>query len=268
MTAGAAMCAGPSSWCRFGWAVNALILRETRTRFGRSHLGYIRALLEPLAWIAGLWGVFLLLDRASPVAAPLAFFLLTGVCPWVAFMRTWTYTSHAMEANRGLLSFPGVKPLDLVVARALLEFVTQLFVLAILVIVLHWWFDDTALLPEDPFGVLLAFSAIVLLGAGFGLVSECMTLVFNSFNVIAQVAGRFLFFLSGVFFVSERLPADYQRILSWNPVLHAIEWFRADYFSVVERGSCDVTYLLGVALALLLLGMVLQRFFIPARLAS
>ncbi len=268
MTAGAAMCAGSSSWRRFGWAVNALILRETRTRFGRSHLGYLRALLEPLAWIASLWGVFVLLDRASPIAAPLSFFLLTGVCPWVAFMRTWTYTSHALEANRGLLSFPGVKPLDLVVARALLEFVTQLFVLAILVIVLHWWFDDPALLPEDPFGVLLAFSTIVLLGVGFGLVSESITLAFNSFNVIAQAAGRFLFFLSGVFFVSDRLPVDYQQILSWNPLLHAIEWFRADYFSVIENGAFEVAYLLGVTLSLLLAGMVLQRVFVHAHLAG
>jgi len=63
-----------------GRIVHALIIRETRTRFGDSRLGYGWALLEPILHIALLSAVFSLLMRGSPpIGANFFVFYYTGL---------------------------------------------------------------------------------------------------------------------------------------------------------------------------------------------
>ena len=46
--------------------LNALILREMKTRFGSHQLGYLWALIDPTLWIATFVGMFYLPGRSSP----------------------------------------------------------------------------------------------------------------------------------------------------------------------------------------------------------
>ena len=46
--------------------VHALILRETRTRYGRHHLGYLWAMATPLSWIGMFAAMGYLMDRQPP----------------------------------------------------------------------------------------------------------------------------------------------------------------------------------------------------------
>ena len=146
--------------------INAIILREVLTRFGRDQIGYLRAVVEPVALMLAFGMVFLLLDRAPPIAVPLSLFLLTGVCAWVAFTRAWGYLQTAIEGNKQLLAFPIVRPLDFFIGRAILEVATQTLVFGLLALILHGILNDTQYLPEDPFGVLLAFWSVLALAIG------------------------------------------------------------------------------------------------------
>ena len=48
-------------------------------------------------------------------------------------------------------------------------------------------------------------------------------------------------------------------ILSWNPVLQAIDWFRAGFFATYQPHWLDRRYLVTVTLIALLLGLGLER---------
>lgn len=58
--------------------IHALVIRETRTRFGRHRLGYVWALLEPVIFIAMFAGMYALMDRRMPYDLPVIAFLVTG----------------------------------------------------------------------------------------------------------------------------------------------------------------------------------------------
>ncbi len=248
-----------SSIVVFARVVYAIIMREVRTRFGASNMGYMRALLEPAVFIGGFVLIWLVLGRATPVAVPVELFFLCSLFPYGAFRSTWEYTTSAIKANSGLLMFPVVRPLDFFIARTVLEGASQLLVLFLLAIVIHGVFCEPRHLPDNLMGVLGAALAAILLGAGMGLIIGCLVMEFPSAEVFMQLVRRALFFTSGVFFMADSLPSVAQKYLYWNPVLHATEWFRTGYFSEANSRFLDLYYLWGCIVAMLMLGLVLER---------
>jgi capsular polysaccharide transport system permease protein len=55
------------------------------------------------------------------------------------------------------------------------------------------------------------------------------------------------------------MPDWVRRILVWNPVLQAIDWFRSACFASYQPHWLDRTYLTGTAIASLLAGFALER---------
>jgi len=114
--------------------IHALVIRETRTRFGRHRLGYVWALVEPVLFIAMFAGMYALMDRRMPYDLPVIAFLVTGFIPYMAFQKTTGQAMNAINGNKGLLFYPQVRPLDLVAARTLLEIATHVVVFALLML--------------------------------------------------------------------------------------------------------------------------------------
>src|SRR5688500_5178835 len=70
--------------------VTALILRETRTRFGRNRLGYLWALIEPTVVIFTFYVVLMFAGRGHPPGMGLFAFVATGVVPYTLFTNSVT----------------------------------------------------------------------------------------------------------------------------------------------------------------------------------
>src|SRR4051794_21443127 len=64
---------------------------------------------------------------------------------------------------------------------------------------------------------------------------------------------------SRIFYVPAMMPEWVRDALSWNPVLHAIDWFRAGFFGGYEPHWLDRSYLVALAILSLMLGFVLER---------
>jgi BexC/CtrB/KpsE family polysaccharide export inner-membrane protein len=93
--------------------VHALIIRETRTRFGDSRLGYGWALIEPILHIALLSWVFSLLMHGNPpIGTHFFIFYFTGLIPYYIFIHTSTSMTHAVTGNGSLLQLPLVTPFE------------------------------------------------------------------------------------------------------------------------------------------------------------
>src|SRR5689334_10104794 len=112
--------------------VYAVLLRETKTRFGSHKLGYLWAVVHPILWIGMFALLYRSVGRSMPPGTSQIAFLTTGIVPFSLFRETTGRCMSAIEANKGLLFYPQVRPLDLVIARVVLEFVTQLVVMALL----------------------------------------------------------------------------------------------------------------------------------------
>jgi capsular polysaccharide transport system permease protein len=237
--------------------VHALILRETKTRFGVYRLGYLWAFIEPLLWIGTFYVMFTLVNRKAPFGMDTVSFMATGIVPYLMFREAAGRAMSAIDANKALLFYPQVRPLDLIFARASLEFAT--FTLVLLVLLFGNGLVRGELTFESLSQTLVALALGASLGFGLGL-TLCSLRVF--FPSVAQLTGplmRPLFWASGLFFTANDLPSGARNALLWNPVLHIIELVRDGWFLTYTSRYASVTYPVLWIVVLIALGLTLER---------
>ncbi|MBI2892670.1 MAG: ABC transporter permease [Deltaproteobacteria bacterium] len=237
--------------------VHALALRETRTRFGGHKLGYLWALVEPTLIILTLDALFRVAGRATPVGMDIFSFIVTGLVPYHLFSASARQVAESINGNRALLFYPPVQPLDLAIARAVLEGATYFMVFVLLMgahaLVLQRFEVD------DLLTVLWGFGLASFLGASAGLVFCCLGQISNAVDRARGPLLRPLFWISGVFFTAESLPAHIRKPALYNPVFHTVELVRAGWFSTYGPEHASSTYVLAWIGVLAVVGLVLER---------
>jgi capsular polysaccharide transport system permease protein len=237
--------------------VYALLLRETKTRFGSHQLGYLWAIAQPLLWIGMFATFYYLVARMAPAGMSVVAFLATGIVPFSLFRETTNRCLSAIDANKGLLFYPQVRPLDLVIARAALEAVTHVTVMAILMGGLAFfegpprvdsWLETLA-------GLALASG----LGVAFGLVCCGLSVYSPTVERLFPTFARVIFWTSALFHPIESLPKAARDILLLNPVAHAIELVRDGWFPGYAARHSDPWYAVVWMLTLLFFGLSLER---------
>ncbi len=237
--------------------IGALLLRESQTRFGRTRIGYLWALVEPISHVAVMSLVYWAINRQAPVGASVIMFFATGVLPFLLFHRMALQLGAAVRGSQKVLRLPFVAPIDILVARAILEGLTWVAVTTIVFTALVAM--ELAEPPDQPFVVAAAALATFGLGAGIGLVNATtMTLWASSVHTYRALT-RPLYIFSAIFFSIDQVPSYLQYWLSWNPVLHAVLWFRAGFRADYASHVLDETYLLGWVVGSLFLGLCLLR---------
>jgi capsular polysaccharide transport system permease protein len=238
--------------------LHALIIRETRTRFGESRLGYGWALIEPILHIALLSAMFaLLMHGAPPIGLHFFLFYFTGLVPYLVFVHTSTSMMHGVTSNGALLQLPPVKPLDVILARGILEFATDIVVAVILLA--GFAAIGIPAMPNDLASVATALLATALLGCGVGFINAVMQTLFRSWDKLWNNATRLLYFFSGIFYVPGMMPDWARDILTWNPLLHAVDWFRAGFYATYQPHWLSQRFLVIAAILALLAGLSLER---------
>ena len=116
--------------------------------------------------VAMLSLVFAAVVRAPPLGDSFIAFFATGYVGFLFWRATAETTAQALLANKPLLRFPNVNPFDAILARVILQALTNI---AVAFIVLGGAF----LLTEEPVRIdqpriAAAFGAATLLGAGAG----------------------------------------------------------------------------------------------------
>ena len=238
--------------------IHALIIRETRTRFGNSTLGYGWALLEPILHILTLSLVFaVLMHGRPPIGTQFFIFYYTGLIPYHLFVHTSSSMTYAVTANGSLLQLPLVSTFDVIIARALLELATDLLVAVILLA--GFGVLGLGAMPDNFAGLSASIAAIWLFGCGCGFVNAVINGYCKSWDKIWAQLTRLLYFCSGIFYVPGMMPDWIRGILAWNPVLHAVDWFRSSFFIDYQPHWLDRTFLVTVAGVTLAAGLALER---------
>ena len=238
--------------------IHALIIRETRTRFGDSKLGYGWALLEPILHILMLSLVFAVMMRGRPpIGEEFFIFYYTGIIPYHLFVHTSTSMTYAITSNGSLLQLPLVSTFDVLIARGLLELFTDTLVAVILLA--GFGAVGLGVLPHDLPGVSASILVVWLFGCGCGFVNAVVTAFSKSWDKIWAQLTRILYFCSGIFYVPGMMPDWIRDVLAWNPLLHAVDWFRSSFFQEYEPHWLDRSYLSTVAVVTLLAGLGLER---------
>jgi len=86
--------------------------------------------------------------------------------------------------------------------------------------------------------------------------------MFSSFLITIYASSMIIvYILSGTLMVVSALPEAVIYPLSFNPVLHAVEWMRTAYYEGYSDRVLDKEYLIGFGLTSLCLGLLMERMF-------
>lgn len=247
--------AGPGRRFASFRAIAALVLREMSTTNGRSPGGYLWAILEPAAGIALLTGIFSLAFRQPAIGSNFALFYASGLIPFTFFTAVVARVGQAVLYSRQLLVYPSVTFLDAILARFLLNTLTQLLVASVIFVGIFLVFDTKTILNIPAIAASLAMSGALALGIG---TLNCFLMTkFPIWQQVWSIVTRPLFLLSCVFMLYDQVPSWGRDWLWYNPIVHAVGMMRHGFYSTYHATYVSVTYVLVVSLVSGALGLLL-----------
>lgn len=238
--------------------VGAAMLRDMRTRFGRSYWGYLIAILWPLTHLLALTIVFTFMRRAAPIFGDNnAIFVATGVAPYILAMYPSRTTSTAVDAHKSVLMFPAIRPFDLMLARAIVETLAAFSVVILFVSIIYIF--DPEVIPSDHIVAAGAIFATVYLSIAFGLLSASIIAIFSFWQTGHAILLVFIYLSSGIFFPIESASETARNILWFNPLAHCVEWLRSAYYPGYGENFISRGYVLWSATVFLFMALLGER---------
>ena len=235
----------------------ALFLRETRTTFGNSSLGYLWAILTPALGVGLLVLIFSYASRQPPFGQSLALFFATGFLTFEFYNKLSNSIMSVLDSNKALLLYPVVTETSAILARFALISLTYFVIMWIFYGALI--FLGLANFPSYPIKLSLAFIVIALLGLGIGLINLFLISIWESWRFIWPIINRPMFFISGIFFIPSLLPDYALDYLKWNPILHMIEWVRSAYYPNYDSRVLDYVFVLTICSFFIVMGLLGER---------
>lgn len=237
--------------------IMALMLREMTSKYGRSPGGYLWAFVEPVAMITVLSFGFSLMMRAPALGNSYIVYFAAAYLAFQQYRTLERVVTKAIPYSRGLLRYPVVTWLDAILARFLLNFLTN--VLNTIIIMwgaIHFTSSNMVVnLGQMVEAMLLA----AFLGLGMGTLNALLMGIWALWNSIYKIITRPLVLASAVLYILENLPPAVQNILWYNPLTHVTGMMRAGVFATYNPQYISVPYVLTFAFVSLALGLLFLR---------
>ena len=243
----------------FGRIFVASILRDIRTRFGRSYLSYIVSIGWPLAHMLIMLGAYMLANRLAPLGDDPGIFIATGIVPYIFCLYPARFTATAVLQNKPLLQFPILKPIYLIFSRVALEILSACVVFSIFIGILS--VANMAVMPIDIYEAAAAIALTIYLGISIGIfgvtlcaLSPLIGVLFVAFSILG------LYLTSGVLLPLSFYSESAKDIMAYNPLFHIVGLLRSAYYNSYGFENFSAFYVFFVANIFLCLGLLSERF--------
>ena len=239
----------------------ALILHDIKSRFFGNGWGYAVTILWPATHIAIILSFYILGKRPVPYGNSAMLYASIGILPYIAWNYMSRFTMMAMTQNRNFMAYPVIKPLDMMFARLALEHVS-IFIITVGLICVNALMQ-VDIVPINLSEAVCGLLSAVLLGIGFGVMNAVIVMIFPLW-FIGYVGILILFwFTGGLVFNPETMPTEIGYYVSWNPLMHSIEWIRKGYYADFPAHLLSKTYVLSVGGGTFVLGLLMERTLKP-----
>lgn len=237
----------------------AFFLREIRNRFGKSRMGYAWALIQPVIFMVALGGARYLVSggRGGDVhGVTHLYFLWIGLIPFFMFLHGFNQSLGASRSFKGLFNYRQVQPIDILIVRVFIEFLSMSLVFLILLAGFAWL--GFSLAAEDWLTFLSVLLFLFMLTLGAALLAEVAVAVNPEARTVINMVERPLLFVSGAFYTIEDLSPDMRIYLLWNPILHGVDLGRGALLHEYDSPGSWL-YFAGFSLLILILGLGIYR---------
>lgn len=238
--------------------LNALMMRELITRYGRDNLGVLWLVGEPMIFTLGvttLWSAAGLAHGGTGI--PIVAFAVTGYSSVLMWRNATSQCSGGIEGNKPLLFHRSVLIIDVFLTRIALEVIgasSSFIVLSSFFISIGWM-----PVPDNLLTVLAGWFMLAWFGASLAVLVGAGTAFSPIVHRLWHPISYLLFPMSGAAFMVEWLPKKLQDVVLYLPMVHGIELLRQGYFGNVVRTHYDIAYMAECCMVLTLCGMYVVR---------
>lgn len=242
-----------SGWAIQSRSIGALMKRDLMMRYGRDNIGFVWAILEPMLLCSGvmiIWGV----SGRSQNGLKAIEIVLTGYMPLTLWRHLTGPTVNLFRNNWQLLYHRSISLLDLLAARQALEIIATSTALLIV-----WGTLNIAGLVGDVVHwdlFLLGWLMMALIGAAFGAILSVVSELSETAERFVQPLQYLNIPISGCFFMVDWLPTWGQTAISYHPLVHCYEVFRAGYFGDTVVTHYDLEYFFECAFVFLCIALI------------
>jgi len=251
-----------------------LTLRELRTKYRDSVLGWVWSLANPLSTIAIYTFVFSVIFKAVPPVGEnsglenFALFLVCAYLPWNFFGMVTNLGMGSISANAGLVRrvpFPREVLVFSTVLHAVVQFTIELTLLVVILLIV-----GSPILPWIPI-VLVYLVILAFFATGFALALSAISVLFRDALYLWPIVLQIWFFLTPIVYsrqvVEDELPRWFRLILEANPMTSFVTAFRDALYHARGPELTDIVFMIGFAALSFLIGwMIFLRM--AARLAE
>ena len=214
-----------------------LTLRELRTKYRHSLLGWSWSLLNPLTTVALYGFVFgVLFNAVAPEGTNsgvtgFVYFLICAVIPWNFFSMIVNTGMGSISGNPGLVRRVSFQREVLVFSNVLHGLVQAAIELSLLIVVML--FAGSPVIPFIPVVALITIF-LALFGAGIGLVLSALAVYFKDLTYLWGIVMQVWFFLTPIVYppqvLDDSLPEWATNLLSANAFSHFVDAYRATLY--------------------------------------
>lgn len=208
--------------------IHALIIREMMMRYGRSNIGFLWVILEPMILTIGVMLIWSVAKSPYEHGIHVVSIVMTGYMPLTLFRHMANGSVHIYRRSISFLYHRHISFCDVLIARSILEFAGTTSALLIVYVVLV--LASIAAPIADPALALGGWLSMAALSFGFAAFLAAITELSDTMERFVQPFQYLLVPLSGCFFMLEWIPKSAQNILWYMPFVHCYEMFRAGFF--------------------------------------
>lgn len=251
-----------------------LTLRELRSKYKRSILGWGWSLLNPLATMAIFTVVFSVLLKSDPDPGNpsglhvFALFLLCGLLPWNYLSNCLTGGMFTLVGNANLVKkvyFPRETLVAASVASWLVSFLIEMGVLLVALVV----FGNMVVPWVPALIVLMLIQTVFTLGVA--LIFSILNVYFRDTQHLVGILLQMWFYGTPIIYpiklVEDHVHGWPLRLYELNPMVQFVKAYRNLLYDLRWPTAGTIAYLVAVSFAVLALGIAVFRRF-EGRLAE
>lgn len=233
-----------------------LTLRELRSKYKRSFLGWTWSMVTPLATMAVYTVVFRLFFRAAPPPGVhkldlFALWLMCALVPWTFFSTGMMASIGAVVSNAALISKTYFDRRLLPASAVGAALVTHLIEMGLLVAVLLGFGDWQAVVFLPALALFIVVTAIAALGAG--LLLSALNVYFRDIEHFMSIVLMIWMYLTPIIYPIQAA-RGYAKIVKLNPMTELTNCFRSVLYYGRMPSAVDMGYSFGWALVTLVVG--------------
>lgn len=205
-----------------------LILREIRSRYKQSILGYAWVILNPLVQLLVYSFVFSIIFRFPTGSIPYSIFLFIGLLPWIYLQTSISTATLSLVDSSDLLKkvyFPREVLIYSIITSKSIDF---LFASLVLIAFLIYYQISPA---YTVIFILPIFMIQILLMTGISLLLSTFNLFYRDIQYLVNLLLMLWMYLSPVVYSLSLVPKKWVFLYKLNPMVGIIEGYRSAIFN-------------------------------------